>query len=256
MTTKDSQLRDHVAVITGGSKGIGLAIAERLGLAGASVVISSRKEANLSSARDSLRAAGVENVVSFAGNAGNPEDAESCLELAISEFGRLDILVNNAGTNPYFGPLMNLDSARAEKTATVNLFAPVAWTQRAWSLAFRERGGCVINVASVGAFEVDPAIGYYNATKAALVHMTRQLAAELAPGVRVNGIAPGLIKTDMSRALWEPNERELAAKTPLGRLGTAQDVAEAAFFLAGSSSEWITGQTLIVDGGQTIAVRE
>jgi NAD(P)-dependent dehydrogenase (short-subunit alcohol dehydrogenase family) len=182
-------------------------------------------------------------------NAGDPEAAQRCVEETVALFGRLDILVNNAATNPYHGDLIDLDFARAEKTVRVNQYAMIAWTRCAWKAAMAEHGGAVVNIASVGGLIVDPHIGYYNATKAAMIHMTRQLAYELGPTVRVNAIAPGLIRTELARAVWEVREPILTAKLPLRRLGTPEDVAEAAVFLASGASSWITGQTLVVDGG-------
>ncbi|HEV7888369.1 MAG TPA: SDR family oxidoreductase, partial [Acidimicrobiales bacterium] len=165
---------------------------------------------------------------------------------------RLDILVNNAATNPYMGPLMGIDRSRADKTVQVNQWAIVMWTQLAWRAAMEANGGAVVNVASIGGMSVEPSIGYYNVTKAAVIHLTRQLAQELAPKVRVNAVAPGLVKTDMARALWEPAEEAIASKLPLHRLGEPEDIANAALFLASDAAGWITGHTLVVDGGALI----
>jgi len=170
----------------------------------------------------------------------------------IERLGSLDILVNNAGTNPYFGPLMQLDEPRAAKTMQVNLDAVLVWTQLAWRAAMAEGGGSVINMASVGGLSVEPAIGWYNVTKAAVIHLTRHLALELGPKVRVNALAPGLVKTDLARAYWEAGEQQISARLPLRRLGEPDDVAKAALFLASEAASWITGQTLVVDGGATV----
>jgi len=169
----------------------------------------------------------------------------------MARFGRVDILVNNAATNPYHGDLLDLDLPRAEKTVRVNQYGMIAWTRCAWRAWMAEHGGAVINIASVGGLIVDPHIGYYNATKAAMLHMTRQLAYELGPSARVNAIAPGLIKTELARAVWEVRETVLTAKLPMRRLGTVEDVANAALFLASDASSWMTGQTLVLDGGAT-----
>ncbi len=160
--------------------------------------------------------------------------------------------MNNAATNPYMGPSIDIDLDRYDKTLHVNLRGPLVWTQLAWNRSMRERGGSVINIASVGGFGVEPSIGIYNTTKAALIYLTRTLAAELAPGVRVNAIAPGLVKTDMARALWEPNEELLAKRMPLRRLGEPDDIGKAALFFASDLSSWITGHTLVVDGGALV----
>ena len=169
----------------------------------------------------------------------------------MARFGRVDVLVNNAATNPYHGDLLDLDLPRAEKTVRVNQYGMIAWTRCAWRAWMAEHGGAVVNIASVGGLIVDPHIGYYNATKAAMLHMTRQLAYELGPRARVNAIAPGLIKTELARAVWEVREPILTAKLPLRRLGTVEDVANAALFLASDASSWMTGQTLVLDGGAT-----
>jgi NAD(P)-dependent dehydrogenase (short-subunit alcohol dehydrogenase family) len=243
-------LGDRVAVITGGSRGIGLAIAHAYRAAGAHVVIAARKADGLAAARAALEAVtargGVHTVVA---NAGEPDQAQRCVDETMDRFGRLDILVNNAATNPYHGDLIDLDLPRAEKTVRVNQYGMLAWTRCAWKASMAEHGGAVVNIASVGGLIVDPHIGYYNATKAAMIHMTRQLAYELGPKVRVNAIAPGLIKTDLARAVWEAREPILTARLPLRRLGTPEDVAHAAVFLVSDASAWITGQTLVIDGG-------
>jgi NAD(P)-dependent dehydrogenase (short-subunit alcohol dehydrogenase family) len=243
-------LDGRVAVITGGSRGIGLAIARAYRAAGAHVTIAARKAGGLAEARDDLMAVpgggGVHTVVA---NAGEPDQAQSCVDETMERFGRVDILVNNAATNPYHGDLVDLDLPRAEKTVRVNQYGMIAWTGCAWRAWMAEHGGAVVNIASVGGLIVDPHIGYYNATKAAMIHLTRQLAYELGPKARVNAIAPGLIKTELARAVWAVREPILTAKLPLRRLGTPEDVANAAVFLASDASSWITGQTLVIDGG-------
>jgi NAD(P)-dependent dehydrogenase (short-subunit alcohol dehydrogenase family) len=243
-------MNDLVAVITGGSRGIGYAIAHAYRMKGAHVVIASRKPDGLAAAREALLAVDAPgDVHTVVANAGEPGDASRCVEETMARFGRLDILVNNAATNPFHGNLLDLDPPRAEKTVRVNQYGMLTWIRYAWKAAMAERGGVVVNIASVGGLIVDPHIGYYNATKAAMLHLTRQLAFELGPKVRVNAIAPGLIKTEMARAVWEVREPILTAKLPLRRLGTPEDVANAAVFLATDASSWMTGQTLVLDGG-------
>ncbi|MER5787519.1 SDR family oxidoreductase [Streptomyces sp. NPDC001980] len=245
-------LDGRVALITGGSRGIGLGIAKAYREAGAHVVIAARKPDGLAVAREELlRVKGNGEVHEVVAHAGRPEDAERCVEETMGRFARLDVLVNNAATNPYMGPLLDLDPPRARKTVEVNQYGMVVWTRHAWQAWMREHGGAVVNIASVGGLVVDPHIGWYNATKAAMLHLTRQLAYELGPHARVNAIAPGLIKTELARAVWEPREPILTAQLPLRRLGTVEDVANAAVFLASGASSWMTGQTLVLDGGAT-----
>ncbi|HXQ60016.1 MAG TPA: SDR family oxidoreductase [Acidimicrobiales bacterium] len=242
------RLDGKVALVTGGSRGIGRAIAGRFAEAGAHVMLVSRKADALADAAQSM--AGLDGEVAWqAANAGDPEAAEACVAATVERFGSLDILVNNAATNPYFGPLVEIDLARADKTVQVNQLAVLTWTQCAWRASMKESGGNVINVSSIGALSVEPGIGWYNVTKAAVAHLTRQLAGELGPTVRVNALAPGLVKTDFARALWERAGDRVAARLPLRRLGEPDDVAKAALFLASDAASWLTGHLLVVDGG-------
>jgi NAD(P)-dependent dehydrogenase (short-subunit alcohol dehydrogenase family) len=220
---------------------------------GANVVLCSRKQDSLDQVATELKDAHpAAGVLAKAAHVGDPEQAEACVDAAVAEFGSLDVLVNNAGTNPYFGPMVDLDVPRAEKTVQVNQLSIVVWTQLAWKKSMAERGGSIVNIASVGGIATEIGIGFYNATKAAVIHLTRQFAAELAPGVRVNGIAPGLVRTQLARALWENHEERINQHLPLGRIGEPDDIAKVAVFLAGDDSSWITGQTLVVDGGALI----
>jgi NAD(P)-dependent dehydrogenase (short-subunit alcohol dehydrogenase family) len=243
-------LEGKVALVTGGSRGIGLGIAKAYVAAGARVMITSRNVESCEAACAEIGGgAGFE-----AGHVGRDADRERVIEATMSRFGGLDILVNNAATNPYAGPTIDVDRARWDKTLELNVTAPLFWTQSAWRRVMQASGGVVINIASVGAFHTSPILGTYAVSKAALVHLTRQLAAELAPQVRVNAIAPALIKTDFARALWEGEQGDKVARAyPLGRLGEPSDVAAAATFLAAESGSWITGQTLVLDGGGQVA---
>ncbi|MEV0661310.1 SDR family oxidoreductase [Actinomadura luteofluorescens] len=246
-------LEGKTALITGASRGIGKAIATALAAEGANVVLSSRKQEALDEVAKEIGAAHPgAGVLAKAAHVGDAEQAAACVDAAVAEFGGLDILVNNAGTNPYFGPMADIEPAAAAKTVQVNQFAIVQWTQLALRASLAERGGAIINIASVGGMVTEHGIGYYNATKAAVIHLSRQFAMELAPKVRVNCIAPGLVKTHLARALWENNEAEIGRYMPLGRIGEPEDIANAAVFLAGDASSWMTGQTLVVDGGATI----
>lgn len=248
-------LQDKVALITGASRGIGKAIAHAYSEAGALVVLSSRKQDALDAAAVEIGEATGGEVATFAAHAGEPDEIAACVAATVDGWGSVDILVNNAATNPYMGPSVDVDLPRFDKTWQVNYRGPVVWIQEVWRASMRDGGGVVLNIASVGGLSVEPFIGHYNVTKAAMVHLTRTLAAELAPGVRVNAIAPGLVKTDFARALWEPNEKAVAAMSPLQRLGEPEDIAHAALFLASDLASWITGHTLVVDGGSLIRSR-
>ena len=247
-------LDGKVALITGGSKGIGLGIANRFAQSGAKVFLVSRKAEGLEAATAELAGAGAppENIAWSAGNVGKEEDAQRCVGEAIARFGAVDILVNNAATNPYAGPVIDVDVARWTKTEEVNLRGPLVWTQAAWRSHMKENGGSIINISSVGGFVTSDHLGVYDVFKCALMHLTRQLAWELSPKVRVNCLAPGLIKTDFAKFLWEGSKGDQVAKAyPLKRLGEPDDIGEAALYFAAGAS-WVTGQTLALDGGGLI----
>ncbi len=237
-------LEGKVALVTGASKGIGRAIAGSLADAGAKVMLSSRKKDQLDIAAAEI---GGETAV-YAANAGDIDAAKACVAATIEQFGALDILVNNAATNPYYGPTLGVDPGRFDKTFQVNLRGPLFWCQAAWEQAMRAKPGVIINIASVGGLRTEGALGVYNLSKAALIHLTRQLAAELGP-TRVVGIAPGLVKTDFAAVLVENFGDRLANSMPLGRLGVPQDIANLATFLASDLASWITGETYVIDGG-------
>ena len=203
--------------------------------------------------QDRLDAAAAEiggDAVGFVAHAGDPGQARAALAFAVERFGGLDVLVNNAATNPYFGPMLGISESLMDKTVQVNQRALVTWTREAVAAGLGRRpGASIVNIASIGGLSVETGIGYYNVTKAAVLHLTRQLAAELAPAVRVNAIAPGLVKTDLARALWEEHGDAIVARTPLGRLGEPEDIAGAAMFLVSEAASWMTGATLVIDGG-------
>ncbi len=243
-------LDGKVALVTGASKGIGRAIAASFAAAGAKVMLSSRKQ-------DQLEAAAAEmsgETAVYAANAGNLEAAAACVDATIERFGGLDILVNNAATNPYYGAVLDVDPARYDKTFEVNLRGPVFWCQAAQHRAFAEKPGVIINIASVGGLRAEFGLGVYNVTKAALIHLTRQLAGEIGP-TRVVGIAPGLVVTDFAAYLVENFGDDLAKALPLKRLGEPQDIANLALFLASDLASWITGETYVIDGGAGVRSR-
>ncbi len=249
VSSGDIDLEGRVALVTGASRGIGLAIAQGVVASGGRVLITSRSEQNL--ARALVTFHDVDRVHTLVAHVGSREDATRSVESALERFGRLDVLVNNAGTNPYFGPLVDIDDARMQKTYEVNQASIVTHTSAAWHQWMAEHGGVVVNIASIGGLAPEPGIGWYNATKAAVAHLTKQFAWELAPRVRVNAIAPGLVRTELARGIWEANETSLRDHIPLHRLGEASDIAAMALFLMSDGASWITGQTFVVDGGTT-----
>ncbi len=245
----DVRIDGKVALITGASRGIGEATAaEMLASGAAGVTITSRKEDNIAAAAARL---GGERVLALAARADKEEDAIRAVAATIERFGRLDILVNNAGTNPAAGNLDTVDLGAVAKTWEVNQLGPLLWARAAWHGAMQEGGGAIVNVASVGGLRVGPLLGAYNISKAAVVHMTHQLALEMAPGVRVNAVAPSVVRTRLAAALWEGVEEHTARAHPLGRIGEPADVANAITFLASDNASWITGVVLPVDGGVT-----
>ncbi|MGI5200331.1 SDR family oxidoreductase [Spirillospora sp. CA-108201] len=241
----DLALHGRTALVTGASRGIGLAAAQALAAAGAEVVLTSRDPA----AADAAAAQVTGTAVGFGAHAADEHAARGCVEFTIERFGRLDILVNNAGTNPAYGPLIEQDHARFAKTFDVNVWAPVLWTSLAVRAWMGVRGGTVVNTASIGGLTVETGLGVYNATKAALIHLTRQLALELSPNVRVNAVAPGVVRTRLAEALWQGHEGRLNQAIPLARIGEPEDVGAAVAFLASDAAAWITGETLVIDGG-------
>ena len=241
-------LNGRTAIITGGSRGIGLAIAQRLALAGANIVLTSRKQESADEAAEQVGG----NAIGVAAHAVDEEAARQCVDLTLDRFGSIDILVNNAGTNPAYGPLIDQDHARFAKTFEVNLWAPLLWTSLAAKAWMVEHGGAIVQTASIGGMHQSPNMGMYNATKAALIHVTKQLALELSPRVRVNAICPGVVRTKLAEALWKDNEQLVSQRTALGRIGETPDVAAAVAFLVSDEASWITGDTLVIDGGQVL----
>jgi NAD(P)-dependent dehydrogenase (short-subunit alcohol dehydrogenase family) len=241
-------LTGRTAIVTGASRGIGLAVAEAIAAAGGNVVLTSRSQDSADAAAATVGG----TAIGVAAHAVDEDAARRCIDLTLERFGSVDILVNNAGTNPAFGPVIDQDHARFAKTFDVNLWAPVLWTGLATKAWMGEHGGAVVNTASVGGMAFEANIGVYNASKAALIHLTKQLALELSPKVRVNAVAPGVVRTKLAEALWKEHEQAVSASTALGRIGEPEDVASAVAFLVSDAASWITGETLVIDGGQVL----
>jgi len=249
----DVSIAGKVVLVTGGSRGIGQATALEFARSGASgVVITSRKQENVDQARTELIEAGAngEAIVALAARADSEEAAHEAVNATVEAFGSCDVLVNNAGTNPAFGNLMEVDLGALDKTWSVNMRAPLLWVRAAHDAWMKDNGGSIVNVASVAGLRPSPFMGAYNISKAGLVHLTRQLALELAPDIRVNAVAPAVVKTRLAGALLE-NEEATAAMHPLGRVGEPEDVARLIVFLGSDASSWMTGTVIPVDGGVT-----
>ncbi|RZU34309.1 SDR family oxidoreductase [Blastococcus saxobsidens] len=237
----------RTALVTGGSRGIGLGIAKSLVDRGARVVLTARKPDALAEAVEAL--GGPEVAVAVAGNAGDAEHRAEAVRTAVDTFGSLDVLVGNVGINPAYGPLMDLDLAAFRKILDTNVVAALGLVQEAWRAWMAEHGGSMLFVASVAGLRSSQEIGAYGVSKAALINLTTQLAVELAPKVRVNAVAPAVVKTRFAGALFEGREAEVAQAYPMARLGTPEDIGEAAAYLLGEGAGWVTGQTLVIDGG-------
>ncbi len=242
-----ARLANKTAIVTGASRGIGFAVARQLVAEGARVVITGRKAAPLADAVERL--GGPEVALGIPGSADDLDHQVEVVRRAIATFGSADLLVNNTGINPTYGPLMEMDLDVARRIADTNCVAALSWTQQVYRAWLAEHGGAIVNVASVTGLRPAPGIGFYAASKAMLIHLTEELAVELGPTVRVNGVAPAVVKTRFAKALYDGREDDLAAAYPLRRLGVPEDVSSAVAFLLSADAAWITGQTLAVDGG-------
>ena len=245
-----TKLNGAVAVVTGASRGIGFAIAQRFVAEGARVCITGRDAAALETAVKDL--GGPEVAIGVAGKGDDPDHRAAVIDTVRDAFGPVTLLVNNIGINPAYGPLAGLDLGAARKMIDVNVLGTLGWVQEALRGGLAEAGGSIVNISSVSGVRPAPGIAFYGVTKAALIHLTEELAVELAPAVRVNAVAPAVIKTRFATALYEGREELLAATYPLGRLGVPEDVAGAVAFLCSNDAAWITGQTVVIDGGVTL----
>jgi NAD(P)-dependent dehydrogenase (short-subunit alcohol dehydrogenase family) len=249
-------LQGKVAILTGASRGIGEAIALAFAQSGAQVVLAARKPDGLSRVAQAITDAGGEALV-VPCHMGKTADVEALVQQAIARFGKVDVLVNNAATNPHFGPMLTVDEGAWDKTFEVNVKGYFAAARLvAQHLLSRNSHGSIINVASVVGLGAAPLQGVYGMTKAAVLSMTQTLAYELGPsGIRVNAIAPGLIETKFAGALLNDKDTvgRVVGKTPLGRVGRPDEIAGAAVFLASDAASFVTGHTLVIDGGMTLA---
>ena len=236
------------ALVTGASRGIGLAIAQRLVDDGARVLITARGQETLDAAVAALGGPSV--AIGVAGKADSPDHRAEVFATIARDFGHLDFLVNNAGINPAYGKALDVADDAVRKIFEVNVLGGLAWSRDAVTAGLST---AIVNIASIAGVTAAPGIALYGVSKAALINLTTQLAFELAPGIRVNAVAPAVIKTDFAKALYEGREAEVAATYPLKRLGIPSDVAGPVAFLLSEESAWITGQTIVIDGGGSLA---
>ncbi|WP_328462248.1 SDR family oxidoreductase [Actinoplanes sp. NBC_00393] len=243
-------MADQVAIVTGASRGIGFAIAQRLIAQGARVAVTGRDADALAAAVKEL--GGPEVAVGVAGKGDDPAHRAAVVDTVRETFGPVTTLINNIGINPAYGPLATLDLNAARKMADVNLIGTLGWVQEALRGGLASSGGSIVNISSVSGVRPAPGIAFYGTTKAALIHLTEELAIELAPKIRVNAVAPAVVKTRFATALYEGREAEVAATYPLKRLGVPEDVSATVAFLCSPEAGWITGQTIVIDGGVTL----
>jgi NAD(P)-dependent dehydrogenase (short-subunit alcohol dehydrogenase family) len=247
-------LTNKTAIITGASRGIGQAIAEAYAQAGASLVLTSRKIENVGPVAEAIRAAGG-RAIALPAHAGDQGAAEAVVQAALAEYGRVDILVNNAATNPHFGPLLTAEASHFDKIFEVNVKGYFFMIKAVVPHMQAQGGGKVINLASIAGINPGPGMGVYSVSKAAVIMLTKALAAELAPAnIQVNALAPGFIKTKFSAALWTNPalSRGIERLTPAGRIAEPSELTGAALYLASDASSFTTGSVLVVDGGITL----
>lgn len=247
VTADGLPLAGRTALVTGASRGIGLAVAAELLARGANVAITARKEAELEAAAQGLGAP--DRVLAVPGNAGDADARAAAVAGTAERFGSLDVLVNNTGVNPVYGPLVHADLDGVRKIFDVNVVAALGFVQQAHAAWMGAHGGSIVNVASVAGLRSNGVIAAYGASKAALIRLTEELAWELGPGIRVNAVAPAVVRTRFAEALYRSDESAAAARYPMRRLGEPEDVAALVAFLVSDEASWITGETVRVDGG-------
>jgi NAD(P)-dependent dehydrogenase (short-subunit alcohol dehydrogenase family) len=245
-----TQLAGQVAIVTGASRGIGYAIAQRFVADGAKVCITGRDAGALDTAVKDL--GGPDVVIGVPGRGDDADHRAAVVDAVLGAFGPVTLLVNNIGINPAYGPLATLDLGAARKMLDVNVLGTLGWVQEAVRGGLTDPGGAIVNISSISGVRPAPGIAFYGVTKAAVIHLTEELAVELAPRIRVNAVAPAVVKTRFATALYAGREEAVAATYPLRRLGVPEDVAGTVAFLCSRDAEWITGQTIIIDGGVTL----
>ena len=247
------QLDNKLAIVTGASKGIGEAMARGLAEFGAKVVISSRKRESVDAVAESFQNDGLE-AIAIAANMGNVEEAQTLIDQTVDAYGGIDIIINNAAANPVFGPIQNTEERAFDKILDVNLKGPFELCKKAYPILKQRGGGSIINISSIGGLTPERGIGIYSVSKAGLINLTKVMAQDWgADNIRVNAICPGLIKTKFSEALWgnEPILDRFLQQIPLNRVGTSDDVAGLAVYLASDAAAYCTGGVYLIDGGYT-----
>lgn len=244
MTEKEFEGR--TAVVTGGSRGIGFEVARELLQAGANVAITARKTESLEEAKALL---GNDRLFTLQADVRDEAGAARLTEAVVAQFGSIDYLVNNVGASPFYGPLSQAPTSVVAKTFEINVVGTLAVIQACLRTGMADKGGAIVNVTSLAAGRTAPNLGVYAMSKAAMAHLTMQLSLELAPAIRVNAVAPAIIRTRFSAARTSGHEEELLHRYPLGRFGLPEDVASAVIFLLSDRASWITGETLVIDGG-------